>query len=128
LPEKDQEELLSHIRQCITELNEYFAGVRRDFTIPIRQDGTEFQQKVWLQLLKIPYGTTISYLELARRLGNSKLTRAVGGANHRNKLWIVVPCHRVIGADGSLTGYGGGLDCKQWLLQHEANSDKTEQK
>jgi methylated-DNA-[protein]-cysteine S-methyltransferase len=126
--EKDSEKLLSHIRQCISELDEYFAGVRRDFTIPIRQNGTDFQQKVWQQLLKIPYGTTISYIELARRLGNSKLTRAVGGANHRNKLWIVVPCHRVIGADGSLTGYGGGLECKQWLLQHEANSGKAEQK
>jgi methylated-DNA-[protein]-cysteine S-methyltransferase len=128
LGEKDSDERLPHIRQCIIELDEYFAGERRDFTIPIRQNGTDFQQKVWQQLLKIPYGTTISYIELARRLGNSKLTRAVGGANHRNKLWIVVPCHRVIGADGSLTGYGGGLECKQWLLQHEANSKKTEQK
>ncbi|MDR2287355.1 MAG: methylated-DNA--[protein]-cysteine S-methyltransferase [Prevotellaceae bacterium] len=122
---KDSDGLLSHIRQCITELEEYFAGERTDFSIPIRQSGTDFQQKVWQQLLKIPYGTTVSYIEIARRLGNSKLTRAVGGANHRNKLWIVVPCHRVIGADGSLTGYGGGLECKQWLLQHEAGNSKT---
>jgi methylated-DNA-[protein]-cysteine S-methyltransferase len=128
VPEKDSDELPSHIRQCITELKEYFAGVRISFTIPIRQSGTDFQQKVWQQLLKIPYGTTISYLETAKRLGNDKLTRAVGGANHRNKLWIVVPCHRVIGADGSLTGYGGGLECKQWLLQHEANNSKTVKK
>jgi methylated-DNA-[protein]-cysteine S-methyltransferase len=128
LQEKDFEELPPHVRQCIAELDEYFAGTRNDFTIPVKQSGTEFQQKVWQQLCKIPYGTTISYIELARRLGNSKLTRAVGGANHRNKLWIVVPCHRVIGADGSLTGYGGGLECKQWLLQHEANSNKTERK
>jgi methylated-DNA-[protein]-cysteine S-methyltransferase len=124
LPEKDSGELLPHVRQCITELDEYFAGVRKDFTIPVKQSGTEFQQKAWLQLLKIPYGTTISYIEMARRMGNSKLTRAAGGANHRNKLWIVVPCHRVIGADGSLTGYGGGLECKQWLLQHEAKNSK----
>jgi methylated-DNA-[protein]-cysteine S-methyltransferase len=129
LPESDAADgLLSHIRQCITELQEYFDGARTDFTIPVQQNGTDFQQKVWQQLLKIPYGTTISYLELARRLGNRNLTRAVGGANHRNNLWIVVPCHRVIGADGSLTGYGGGLECKQWLLQHEAGNSKTVQK
>ncbi|MDR1594260.1 MAG: methylated-DNA--[protein]-cysteine S-methyltransferase [Prevotellaceae bacterium] len=125
LTTKDSGELFPHIRQCIIELEEYFAGVRTDFSIPIRQSGTDFQQKVWQQLLKIPYGTTVSYIEIARRLGNSKLTRAVGGANHRNKLWIVVPCHRVIGADGSLTGYGGGLDCKQWLLKHEVDNSKT---
>jgi methylated-DNA-[protein]-cysteine S-methyltransferase len=128
LREKDTDELLLHIQQCITELQEYFVGARDTFNIPIKQNGTDFQQKVWQQLLKIPYGTTISYLEMARRLGNRNLTRAVGGANHRNKLWIVVPCHRVIGADGSLTGYGGGLECKQWLLQHEAKNSKTVQK
>jgi methylated-DNA-[protein]-cysteine S-methyltransferase len=128
LPENNSEELLPHIKQCVTELEEYFAGVRIDFSIPIKQSGTDFQQKVWRQLLKIPYGTTISYIELARRMGNSKLTRAVGGANHCNKLWIVVPCHRVIGADGSLTGYGGGLECKQWLLRHETGNSITIQK
>ncbi|MDR1583825.1 MAG: methylated-DNA--[protein]-cysteine S-methyltransferase [Prevotellaceae bacterium] len=123
-PEKKPDEVAEHIRQCISELKEYFAGVRTHFTVPIKQSGTDFQQKVWQQLLKIPYGTTISYLEMARRLGNPKLTRAVGGANHNNKLWIVVPCHRVIGADGSLTGYAGGIECKQWLLQHEAGNKK----
>ena len=128
LPPNSPDELLPHLRQCIVELGEYFAGKRTCFTVPIKQSGTDFQQKVWQQLLKIPYGTTISYIELARRLGNSKLTRAVGGANHRNKLWIVVPCHRVIGADGSLTGYGGGLECKQWLLQHEAGKGAGIQK
>jgi methylated-DNA-[protein]-cysteine S-methyltransferase len=125
--ERDSALLLPHVRQCIAELNEYFAGTRKDFTIPLKQSGTDFQQRVWMQLLKIPYGTTVSYIEVARRLGNSKLTRAVGGANHRNKLWIAVPCHRVIGADGSLTGYGGGLECKQWLLQHEATNLKAYQ-
>jgi methylated-DNA-[protein]-cysteine S-methyltransferase len=119
------DELPSHVRQCITELGEYFSGVRTNFTIPLKQGGTDFQQKVWEQLLKIPYGTTISYIELSRRLGNSKLTRAVGNANSKNKLWIVVPCHRVIGADGSLTGYAGGLECKQWLLQHEADKSSA---
>jgi methylated-DNA-[protein]-cysteine S-methyltransferase len=128
LTKEDSDGLLLHIRQCITELEEYFAGERTDFSIPLRQSGTDFQQRVWSQLLKIPYGTTVSYIEVARRLGNTKLTRAVGGANHRNKLWIVVPCHRVIGADGSLTGYGGGLECKQWLLQHEASNSKTVKK
>ncbi|MDR0384716.1 MAG: methylated-DNA--[protein]-cysteine S-methyltransferase [Prevotellaceae bacterium] len=122
LTDSDSDKLPSHVLQCIAELKEYFAGTRTRFTIPMKQSGTEFQQKVWLQLLKIPYGTTVSYIEIARRLGNDKLTRAVGGANHRNKLWIAVPCHRVIGADGSLTGYGGGLECKQWLLQHEAGN------
>jgi methylated-DNA-[protein]-cysteine S-methyltransferase len=126
--ENSVSEFAPHIKQCIIELREYFAGERTTFTVPIKQNGTEFQQKVWQQLLKIPYGTTTSYIELARRLGNVKLARAVGGANHRNKLWIVVPCHRVIGADGSLTGYAGGLECKQWLLQHEAgNRAKTQQ-
>ena len=112
------------IKQCIEELSEYFAGVRTKFTIPIKQTGTDFQQQVWLQLLKIPYGTTISYGELAKHLGDIKRTRAVGAANGKNKLWIVVPCHRVIGANGSLTGYAGGIDCKRWLLQHEANFAK----
>jgi methylated-DNA-[protein]-cysteine S-methyltransferase len=121
----DDDNLLPHVRQCIIELQEYFDGTRTAFTIPIRQNGSEFQQKVWLQLLEIPYGTTVSYVEMARRLGNSRLARATGGANHRNKLWIVVPCHRVIGADGSLTGYGGGLELKQWLLKHEADTLKT---
>ncbi|MDR3245069.1 MAG: methylated-DNA--[protein]-cysteine S-methyltransferase [Prevotellaceae bacterium] len=118
----NESELPGHLRQCVAELGEYFAGTRTLFTVPLKQSGTDFQQKVWRQLLEIPYGTTISYIELSRRLGNSKLTRAAGGANSKNKLWIIVPCHRVIGADGSLTGYAGGLECKQWLLQHEANN------
>jgi methylated-DNA-[protein]-cysteine S-methyltransferase len=125
LSENNSDELPSHVLQCITELGEYFSGARTDFTIPLKQGGTDFQQKVWEQLLKIPYGTTISYIELSRRLGNSKLTRAVGNANSKNKLWIVVPCHRVIGADGSLTGYAGGLECKQWLLQLETGKSNT---
>jgi methylated-DNA-[protein]-cysteine S-methyltransferase len=122
VPEENVDRWLPHIQRCLTELKEYFDGTLNTFTVPVRQRGTDFQQNVWQQLLKIPYGTTISYLEMALRLGNRNLTRAVGGANHRNRLWIVVPCHRVIGADGSLTGYGGGLACKQWLLLHEATN------
>ncbi|MDR2423797.1 MAG: methylated-DNA--[protein]-cysteine S-methyltransferase [Prevotellaceae bacterium] len=111
-----------HLQQCIEQINEYFAGKRQDFNLPVEQHGTEFQTKVWDKLREIPYGTTISYLELAKRLGNAKLTRAVGGANGKNKLWIIVPCHRVIGSDGSLTGYAGGVHCKQQLLEHEQNT------
>lgn len=110
-----------HLKRCIAELDEYFAGSRRDFSVPLRQTGTDFQQKVWQLLAKIPYGTTVSYLEVAKSMGNEKLTRAVGRANGKNKLWIVVPCHRVIGANGSLTGYAGGIECKRLLIEHEKN-------
>ena len=107
------------IDRCEKELDEYFKGQRREFTIPTQFTGTEFQNKVWGELTKIPYGKTISYSELAIRLGDLKTIRAVGTANGKNKLPIVVPCHRVIGKDGSLVGFSGGLDKKKWLLQHE---------
>jgi methylated-DNA-[protein]-cysteine S-methyltransferase len=107
------------LNQCITQLDEYFSGKRKNFDLPVRQKGTEFQQKVWTELIQIPYGKTISYLRLAQRLGNVKIIRAAASANGRNQLSIVVPCHRVIGSDGSLTGYGGGLPRKKWLLDHE---------
>ena len=99
---------------------EYFAGGRTDFDVPLELAGTDFQRRVWSALRDIPYGETISYGELARRVGNPGAVRAVGLANGRNPVAIIVPCHRVIGADGSLTGYGGGLDRKAWLLDHEA--------
>lgn len=99
------------------QLDEYFSGRRTEFDLPLEFGGTEYQKRVYAALLDIPYGQTISYGELARRVGSGP--RAVGQANHRNPISIVVPCHRVIGADGSLTGYGGGVDRKQWLLQHE---------
>jgi methylated-DNA-[protein]-cysteine S-methyltransferase len=102
------------------ELDEYFAGRRREFSLPLRPAGTAFQQRVWKLLCDIPFGQTISYGELARRVGNPNASRAVGTANSRNPISIVVPCHRVIGADNSLTGYAGGLDRKQALLEHEA--------
>ncbi|MEN8799249.1 MAG: methylated-DNA--[protein]-cysteine S-methyltransferase [Flavobacteriaceae bacterium] len=101
------------------QLREYFDGNRTEFSFKTNPKGTEFQQKVWKALIEIPYGKTISYLELSRRLGDEKAIRAVAAANGKNPLWIVVPCHRVIGSDGSLTGYAGGLHRKKWLLNHE---------
>jgi methylated-DNA-[protein]-cysteine S-methyltransferase len=101
------------------QLEEYFAGARKTFDVPLALAGTAFEQRVWELLRQIPYGTTTSYGELARRLGDPAASRAVGIANARNPIPIIVPCHRVIGANGDLTGYGGGLDRKLWLLEHE---------
>lgn len=109
------------LTQVVAQLNAYFAGDITAFDLPIELNGTDFQRRVWAALCDIPYGETISYGELARWVGNPKASRAVGLANGRNPVAIVVPCHRVIGADGSLTGYGGGLDRKVWLLEHEAS-------
>ena len=102
------------------QLDAYFAGELEAFDLPLKLHGTEFQLRVWDQLARIPFAETISYKELALRLGDLKLVRAVGTANGRNPISIVIPCHRVIGADGTLVGYGGGLDRKRWLLDHEA--------
>jgi len=107
------------LRETRRQLDEYFDGKRRGFDLPLAPRGTGFQQQVWLALRDIPYGETISYAQLARRLDMPTATRAVGAANGRNPLPIVVPCHRVIGADGSLTGFGGGLPTKRYLLQLE---------
>jgi methylated-DNA-[protein]-cysteine S-methyltransferase len=104
----------------VEQLQAYFSGELTVFELQLDLRGTRFQQRVWAELQEIPYGETISYGELARRVGNPKASRAVGLANGRNPVAIVVPCHRVIGADGSLTGYGGGLERKVWLLEHEA--------
>ena len=104
-----------------TQLTEYFAGARSGFELLLLPEGTPFQRKVWNALCEIPYGETISYGELARRIGQPSAARAVGLANGSNPLPIVVPCHRVIGADGSLTGFGGGIERKRWLLAHEAS-------
>jgi len=101
------------------QLDAYFAGELERFDVPLAVHGTSFQKRVWEQLTRIPFGETISYSELARRMGDPKLVRAVGVANGRNPISIVIPCHRVIGADGSLVGYGGGLERKKWLLEHE---------
>lgn len=107
------------IHQCTEQLIEFFNGNRRSFDIPVHQEGTEFQQKVWSELIHIPYGKTISYLDLAKRIGDVKAVRAAASTNGRNKIAIIIPCHRVIGSDKSLVGYGGGLWRKKWLLQHE---------
>ena len=105
--------------QCISELEAYFAGKLQDFTVPIAPSGTEFRKRVWAALTTIPYGQTISYKELAQRIGQPSAARAVGGANNHNPISIMVPCHRVIGANGALVGYGGGLENKRILLEHE---------
>lgn len=103
----------------VSQLNDYFHGKRNDFTFNMNPAGTEFQQKVWKALLDIPFGKTVSYMDLSKKLGDVKAIRAVAAANGKNPLWIAVPCHRVIGADGSLTGYAGGLWRKKWLIEHE---------
>lgn len=108
-----------HIKKCIQQLTEYFSGKRQNFDFPLDIQGTKFQMKVWKALQQIPYGHTLAYSDIARKIQNPKATRAVGSANNKNKIAIVIPCHRVISKDGSLTGYGGGLNKKKWLLKHE---------
>jgi O-6-methylguanine DNA methyltransferase len=107
------------LRLACEQLLEYFAGRRQKFELPLAAHGSDFQQRVWAELSRIPFGETISYGELALRLGDKGASRAVGLANNRNPIPIIIPCHRVIGADGSLVGFGGGLERKQWLLRHE---------
>jgi methylated-DNA-[protein]-cysteine S-methyltransferase len=104
---------------AVRELGEYFAGDRREFDVPLDPVGTDFQQQAWQVLRTIPFGETISYGEQARRLGDPNKSRAVGAANGRNPLSIIVPCHRVVGSNGKLTGFAGGIDNKAWLLEHE---------
>ena len=101
------------------QIEEYFAGERRVFDLPLAPEGTAFQQRVWRALVQIPYGETVSYGHIARAIGRPAASRAVGAANGKNPIAIIIPCHRVIGANGTLTGYGGGLPTKQWLLAHE---------
>ncbi|MBI3894064.1 MAG: methylated-DNA--[protein]-cysteine S-methyltransferase [Candidatus Wallbacteria bacterium] len=109
------------LREAANQLGEYFRGLRRQFELPLRLEGTPFQKAAWQALLEIPFGQTRSYREQARALGRPSATRAVGAANGRNPFTIIVPCHRVVGSDGHLTGYTGGLSVKRWLLQHEAH-------
>jgi methylated-DNA-[protein]-cysteine S-methyltransferase len=110
----------SVLAAAIKQLDEYFAGSRKQFDLPLRPHGTAFQQQVWDQLLNIPYAETVTYLHMAKRLGNVKSIRAAASANGKNPIGIIIPCHRVVGANGKLTGYAGGLHRKQWLLEHEA--------
>lgn len=107
------------LTMIIEQIAEYFAGTRTSFTMPLHFIGTAFQQRVWQQLLTVPYGQTVAYQEIANALGNPKAVRAVGAANGQNPISIIAPCHRIIGSNGALIGYGGGLWRKEWLLRHE---------
>ena len=118
--EKTSCQIPDSLKLCVKQLQEYFDGDRTVFDLKLNPQGTEFQKQVWKELLKIPFGRTISYLDLSKKLGDVKAIRAVASANGKNPLWIIVPCHRVVGSDGSLTGYAGGLHRKQWLLDHES--------
>lgn len=114
-----QTNLPAEIAACLVQFDEYFRGERREFSLRLEPAGTGFQKAVWDQLGTIPYGQTVSYLDIARQVSNEKAVRAVGAANGQNPIVIIVPCHRVIGSNGQLTGYGGGLWRKAWLLNHE---------
>jgi methylated-DNA-[protein]-cysteine S-methyltransferase len=116
---KKQKHLYHHINECLHQLDEYFSGKRKKFNLKLQFSGTEFQKKVWKALIKISYGEVVSYKYIARMVGNENASRAVGNANNKNRIAIIIPCHRVIAADGSLAGYGGGVSRKQWLLKHE---------
>lgn len=107
------------VKPWVKQLDEYFQGKRKSFSLPLKIQGTVFQKKVWEALLSVPYGTTQSYGEIAKKIGHGNAFRAVGNANNKNKIAIIIPCHRVIGSDGSLTGYASGLWRKEWLLAHE---------
>lgn len=117
--EGDTDNIPPLLIECVEQLIQYFNGERRNFELPLNQPGTPFQQEVWNHLLSIPFAKTISYLDLARKTGDLKATRAVASANGRNNIAIIVPCHRVIGSNNELVGYGGGLPRKKWLLEHE---------
>ena len=110
----------AELKKCILQLDEYFAGNRKEFTLKLNPQGTEFQQKVWEALLKVSFNTTKSYLQQSKIVGDVKAIRAVGTANGKNPISIIIPCHRIIGSDGSLTGYAGGIWRKKWLLEHES--------
>lgn len=109
----------SYLENCVKQLDEYFVGNRKEFGLNLEPKGTPFQKKVWNKLMDVPFGKTQSYMELSKKLGDEKAIRAVANANGQNEISIIIPCHRIIGSDGSLTGYGGGLWRKKWLLEHE---------
>ncbi len=119
IPDVEFEENVSKNKGAIKQLKEYFSGVRKDFDLSLHLIGTEFQKLVWRQLCQVPFGQTSSYKEIAEKIGKPKAVRAVGQANHRNPIPIIIPCHRIIGANGHLVGFGGGLDKKRFLLSHE---------
>lgn len=115
----------TELKEAAEQFQQYFNGNRTVFNLKLNPSGTHFQKEVWNALLEIPFGKTISYLELSKQLGDVKAIRAVASANGKNPLWIVVPCHRVIGTNGDLTGYAGGLHRKKWLLEHESPAKQT---
>jgi methylated-DNA-[protein]-cysteine S-methyltransferase len=117
--EKETDIIPLELEDCAIQLREYFEGTRTTFDLKLNPEGTDFQNVVWRLLQEIPFGKTISYLQLSKRLGDVKAIRAIANANGKNPLWIIVPCHRVIGSDGRLTGYAGGLHRKKWLIEHE---------
>ena len=119
---EDPEELL---KSCMMQLEEYFNGQRKTFSVRLNPLGTDFQKRVWDELLNIPFGKRTSYMKQTLQLGDEKAIRAVASANGKNPIWIIIPCHRVVGSDGSLTGYAGGLWRKKWLLEHESPSGQT---
>jgi methylated-DNA-[protein]-cysteine S-methyltransferase len=123
--EKTSEKIPESLMDCIDQLREYFEGNRQEFNLKLNPQGTDFQKKVWKELLTIPFGKTTTYMKQTLALGNENAIRAVASANGKNPIWIIIPCHRVIGTDGSLTGYAGGLWRKKWLLEHENPSGQT---
>ena len=123
----DTKDIPRAIRDCKQQLIEYFDGKRQTFDLKLSQSGTDFQQRVWRQLVEIPFGKTTSYMTLSKQLGDVKAIRAVGAANGKNNIAIIVPCHRVIGSNGTLVGYAGGLDKKKWLLEFEAQQSGQQQ-
>ncbi len=118
-PDTSADKETTVLKNAVRQLEQYFKGERQEFDLPIKLKGTDFQLKVWTALRNIPYGETCSYGELAKKIGNSKASRAVGGANNKNPILIIVPCHRVIGADGSMVGFGAGIGVKEYLLNLE---------
>ncbi|MFN8322822.1 MAG: methylated-DNA--[protein]-cysteine S-methyltransferase [Chitinophagales bacterium] len=120
-PIPDSETIPEVLCVCKNELDQYFTGQLKSFSVKLFTEGTDFQKDVWNELIKIPYGETTTYINIAKQLNNEKAVRAVGAANGKNNIAIIIPCHRVIGENGKLTGYAGGLNRKQWLLEHERN-------
>ncbi|PKP28323.1 MAG: cysteine methyltransferase [Bacteroidetes bacterium HGW-Bacteroidetes-18] len=116
---KTSAEIPEILKDCVQQLEEYFNGTRKQFNLKLNPQGTEFQKRVWMELMLVSYGKTRTYLEQSKQLGDAKAIRAVASANGKNPIWIIIPCHRIIGSDGSLTGYAGGIWRKKWLLEHE---------
>ncbi|NER09811.1 methylated-DNA-[protein]-cysteine S-methyltransferase [Muriicola jejuensis] len=115
-------EIPIELKEAVIQLREYFEGTRKRFDLKLNPSGTEFQKKVWEELRNIPYGKRISYLDLSKKLGDVKAIRAVAAANGKNPIWIIIPCHRVVGSQGEMVGYAGGIHRKKWLLNHESPS------